>query len=313
MVIFHSYVSLPEGIFNNQRNWGNGISLFLKIGKIWECSTSTKQYLQENWGKSATVIHRFLTLPDGIFRGRINEVPSVGPPAEWILIVKKSKGPIRNSAETLQPIETHQLNQLFIVVSCCFSIFNIESHGGWSQRHVTSGGGALGFVAWRLGWFNVHHRRPGEQPGLALAFALSFASADQVTDLGKTHLATHFFGPSDLPTPPQHLACPKVRSQVSGLIFEASGSSYFDSPWNGATGSTHKVGLKSRFETVQFQESNQGISCSNPPNSSEVGDSSLIPGNSPDEKSSCFMGESYRPSIAYPCLPSGNDCYSSRK
>ena len=82
MVIFHSYISLPEGIFNNQRNWGNGISLFLKIGKIWECSTSTKQYLQENWEKSATVIHRFLTLPDGIFRGRINEVPSVGPPAE---------------------------------------------------------------------------------------------------------------------------------------------------------------------------------------------------------------------------------------
>ena len=92
----------------------------------------------------------------------------------------------------------------------------------------------------------------------------------------------------------QHLACPKVGSQVSGLIFEASGSSYFDSP-------------------SQFQESNQGISCSNPPNSREVSDSSLIPGNSPDEKSSCFMGESYRPSIAYPCLPSGNDCHSSRK
>ena len=152
-------------------------------------------------------------------RGRINEVPSVGLWAEWILIVKKSKGPIRNSAETLQPIETHQLNQLFIVVSCCFSIFNIESHGGWSQRHVTSGGGALGFVAWRLGWFNVHHRRPGEQPGLALAFALSFAlsfaSADQVTDLGKTHIATHFFGPSDLPTP--HAAFGMSQSWLPGV------------------------------------------------------------------------------------------------
>ena len=101
-------------IFNNQRNWGNGISLFLKIGKLGKQHPQTNIFKKIR-EKSATVIHQFLTLPDGIFRGRINEVPSV-PPAEWILIVKKSKGPIRNSAETLQPIETHQLNQLFIGV-----------------------------------------------------------------------------------------------------------------------------------------------------------------------------------------------------